>query len=167
MKKLFFLSAFMLLIASVSFAQENDQKMWVGGSLSLENSGSYSYVGFFPEFGMFLNDSWAVGGRLGISNSSYSNTTSMTLAPYARYKMFNLGKLSFYGQAEFIVGLSNADIYLLRVLPVVTYPVYKNLGLTATLPKVLSVGENGGTSEFELDVNSDFAPVRIGITYKF
>ncbi len=158
------LASFVLLVAGVSFAQEEaETKMWVGGSFSVNNTSVTTDIAFNPEFGIFLNDSWAVGGKLNVGHDTNSGTTSSALVPYARYSILKLGKVTLFGQGELYIGLSNNNITELRVLPVLTYPVYKNFGLTATLPSVLRVGDG----YFGFDVNSNLDPGRIGLTYKF
>ncbi len=179
MKKKLILLSFILLVASYAFSQ--DEKMWVGGSFSfgtlINDAGATTViatnVNFAPEFGIFVLEDLAVGGKFGItSNSTSAGNTStsnqnVTLTPYVRYSLMKLGGFRIFGQGELPIGLTGNVTVGLNVMPVVVHSLYKNFSLSATLPSVFSFNTGNDTVALGLNLNTNFTPARIGITYKF
>jgi hypothetical protein len=105
MKKLFTAFAF-VLIASGAFAQFNQGRYLVGGSLGFSavthksdngttttTTGKSTSFSLSPDVGYFVIDNLAVGASLSLATSSYksdgssdkSNSSSVTIAPFVRY----------------------------------------------------------------------------------
>ncbi len=105
MKKLVTVLAF-ILVASGAFAQFNQGRYLVGGSVGLNSStfkadngntttttGKQTSFSFSPDAGYFVIDNLAVGASLGLSTSAYksdgssdkSNSTNVTIIPFVRY----------------------------------------------------------------------------------
>lgn len=105
MKKIFAAAVAALVCISV------DAQLWVGGSLAVKSINDEdasdireTQLDFEPTVGYALSDNFEIGATLELSTiSNYMNTedgkyTGFGISPFARYKFFESGKLSFHIQ---------------------------------------------------------------------
>lgn len=166
-----------------------DAKMWLGGTLgisSVDNGiNEQSTTTFMPEFGYHLNEKWAIGGRVGFSNTKEEtvattrkiNTTS--IVPFARYTFGNPSAFSFFGQGELPLNFYGGDIDSdssigVRIRPGFSYAFSQKWGLHMMMPPVLSYESGpGDLSSFRLRVNDGYSiqeyifNAQIGFVYRF
>ena len=132
------------------------ENMWVGGDFSYNNTSpkngdSVSSFSIEPEFGYSVDDTWDIGIDLGYSSeeeiveptgepSYVEKTKTLGIAPFVRYKMFEIGDFSFLAKGSIFYAsskLDNADLsftsYGIRVVPVVTYSINETWSIGATL----------------------------------
>ncbi len=117
MKKTFF-TLLVMMMAFGAFAQYQQGRMLVGGTVGFSTTKDKSKAGgttvthgtntdfsIAPQFGYFVIDNLAVGGNLDISLSKYnpendndteSTTTSLAIAPFVRYYLPQ--NIFFHGQ---------------------------------------------------------------------
>lgn len=152
MKKLF-LAGLMALI-SVSLSAQ----VFVGGSASVDTDGSKvgdtvikgdTNIYLRLNGGYILQDNFLVGARLGLGPNFDEDTNGfdLSLAPYVRYRVFELGPVGVWAEAELYAGLStsktthvdnsvsktNTLSFGLGLAPVLTYPLNEHITLEATL----------------------------------
>ena len=136
------------------------ENMWIGGDFSYSNTSpkngdSTSSYSIEPEFGYSLDESWDIGIDLGYSYEEGvgefagipipvamqpEKVTTIGLAPFVRYKMFEIGDFSFLAKGSIFYESSklddaNVDVksYGLRIVPVVTYSINETWSIGATL----------------------------------
>jgi len=136
------------------------ENMWVGGDFSYNNTSpkdgdSVSSFSIEPEFGYSVDDTWDIGIDLGYAYEegvtdfagvpvppefTPEKVTTIGLAPFVRYKMFEIGDFSFLAKGSIFYAsskLDNADLsftsYGIRVVPVVTYSINETWSIGATL----------------------------------
>ena len=136
------------------------ENMWVGGDFSYNNTSpkngdSVSSFSIEPEFGYSVDDTWDIGIDLGYAYEEGvvafagipipvamqpEKVTTIGLAPFVRYKMFEIGDFSFLAKGSIFYAsskLDNADLsftsYGIRVVPVVTYSINETWSIGATL----------------------------------
>ncbi len=127
--------------------------MWLGGSLSYENTNVKDGVSvteweIAPEFGMNLNEKWDLGLAISYGYGQQAETvegvlndvTKMGIAPFVRYKLMEIGSFNFYakgsifytnskyGQSDFKV-----DSYGIAIAPVVEYMINDSWSISAIL----------------------------------
>jgi hypothetical protein len=104
------LVAVLALLSIGGFAQDN--KMWIGGTLKSQSSGSEGnkekeFV-FAPEFGYNLNERWAIGAGIIFGSTEDEGedwtTNSTFFAPFARYTFAKTGKFDFYLNGALALG---------------------------------------------------------------
>lgn len=153
---------------------------FVEGSLFIK-SGDVDAWAFNPSMGYFLDDKWAIGGRLNFGGSDDQDLFGIT--GFARYYFLSLGaSKSFQAYGEFGLGYStvkedgdtdsalNANIDL-----GMNYFFTKHWAVTFELANVLSYNsfnpENGDTSnDLEVNVNlfkNIFDQPTFGLLYKW
>lgn len=98
MKKLLLLTAIILIVTSVSFAQTQKGNWLVGGSaeFSSQKTGDFSTTtfSFQPAAGYFVANDVAVGAGLGFASSKDEGddaVTAFSFAPFVRYYFAPLG----------------------------------------------------------------------------
>lgn len=133
------------------------ENMWVGGSLGYEKTspkGGDSDItwSIAPEFGYSLNETWDIG--IDLAYASYEGptlnykkffvgndkVTAIQIAPFARYKMFEIGDFSFlakgtifYESAKVDKADASIDSYGIAIAPVVTYTINETWSIGCTL----------------------------------
>ena len=136
------------------------ENMWIGGDFSYSNTSpkngdSTSSYSIEPEFGYSLDESWDIGIDLGYSYEegvgefagmplppevAPDKVTTIGIAPFARFKMFEIGDFAFLAKGSIFYAsskLDNADLnftsYGIRIVPVVTYSINETWSIGATL----------------------------------
>jgi len=113
---------FIAMVSAVSLAGAQDNKMWLGGTISYStesydpSDSKYSRLVFGPNFGYMVTDKIAVGLGLGIANTTgkdlpdgpgtYEWTeSSFDVIPFVRYYKSLGDNFSLYG--EFAIGIGS------------------------------------------------------------
>ena len=135
------------------------ENMWIGGNLSYSNTSpkegdSTSSFSIAPEFGYNVNESWDIGIDLGytyeegvteiagqaIPVEGGDKVTTIGIAPFARFKMFEIGDFAFLAKGSIFYEsskLDEADVsftsYGIRIVPVVTYSINETWSIGCTL----------------------------------
>ena len=135
------------------------ENMWIGGNLSYSNTSpkngdSTSSYSIEPEFGYSLDESWDIGIDLGyayeegvtefagmpIPLEGGDKITTIGIAPFARFKMFEIGDFAFLAKGSIFYEsskLDEADLsftsYGISIVPVVTYSINETWSIGATL----------------------------------
>ena len=164
-------------------------QVYVGGSIaaSYNKSGSDSKTWSFnlnPEVGYFLNDNWAIGGRIAFGRAQTSTlgtvkgtSTTFTINPYAAYSPFQYGDFALWAEfglrfAPKVGGASYAS-YGAYAVPVLTYNLGDHFVLKTNLNfAALSVsGTSDGGFAFAGSANCNrglsVGDLTIGFVYKF
>ena len=133
------------------------ENMWVGGNLSYSNTSpkegdSKTSFSIAPEFGYNLNESWDIGIDLGYASEegvtkfaerdlpAPDKLKTIGIAPFARFKMFEIGDFAFLAKGSIFYESSKfdeADVsftsYGIRIVPVVTYSINETWSIGCTL----------------------------------
>ena len=176
MKRAFFTA---LLLAGMTLAastQEN--RMWLGGTLSLsgqENGQTQSTTTIMPEFGYYNTGSpWAIGIRAGFTtertvvqdNTRRYNTT--TVSPFARYNFVGSDGFRLFGQAElplqFFGGshfddssMKSANSIGFRIRPGLSYMLSEKWGFNMLMPSVLNFTQHSDDgSAYSFGINDGY-----------
>ena len=101
------LSIAVILVASLTGLKAQTEKGdWlVGGQLQLNTAKNSSTIEFSPDFGFFVIDNLAIGGRLSTNYSKLGDVkvTSLGVGPFARYYFTNEKVRPFFtGDMEFL-----------------------------------------------------------------
>lgn len=159
MKKLMMAAA--LAVASLGASAQ----VYVGGGLSVHSyDNKYttfnvddegvdvkekSSVKFLPEVGYWLNDKMAIGVQFGISTDSYDSeyidgSSTFSIQPYFRYKFFQSGNFSFFGDGT--IGYATSSLsykgdgddpklntWAIGVRPGISYAISDHFSLVSTI----------------------------------
>ncbi len=194
MKKSFGLIVMMFVFVFSGYSQEKGAK-WIGGTLKVssnENGNSTSSsTSLIPEFGVYLNHNWAIGGRAGFSvnkdeqGDATDKTSTVFVIPFARYIFAETGRFNFFGQGELplnFYGGENRDgsskessnSVGLRVRPGLSFDISDKWGFNMLMPSVFSfVNNSNDSSSFDFGVNDGYTVqnyllnTSIGFVYKF
>ena len=130
------------------------ENMWIGGSLGYSNTSpkegdSTSAYYIEPEFGYNVDEKLDIGIDLGYAYDEAGfvdligvadKTTTIGIAPFVRYKMFEIGDFAFLAKGSIFYEsskLDEADVdvtsYGLKIAPVVTYSINETWSIGATL----------------------------------
>lgn len=194
MKRILLVIAF--AIGLVSSLQSQETKMWIGGSINFStvdngNTGQTN-VGFMPEFGLNLNESFSVGGRVGYFSTINKNAADekqtvnqFSLVPFARYNFASFGKFIAFGQAELPISFfggtnydgSDMDSYNsigLNFRPGLSYSINEKWGVNLLMPSVLSfITQSNDFTYFGFTFNNGYTiqsyllDTNVGFVYKF
>jgi outer membrane protein W len=155
--------------------------MFIEGSIKISTGGTNDYYGLSPQFGYFLNDKIAIGGKISFSSNEVkkasaesdeingTKTNQFGVGVFARYYFLELASKRFkaysqlglgYGRNKTEIGsISNTDNSVTADVNVgLNYFLTKNLAVSFTLANILSYNsvspENGPSSNtFNLNVN--------------
>lgn len=143
MKKIF--SAAVLAAMALTASAQT----WVGGSLGYnynktENEKAQNTLKIAPEIGYDLNETWSIAAALeyDFQKQGDKKTNVFTIKPYARYKFYTVGDVTFFvdGYVEAGFGKAkangvNADLssFGLGVTPGLAYGFCEKAGLVAHL----------------------------------
>lgn len=155
--------------------------MFLEGSIKISTGGTNDYYGLSPQFGYFLNDKIAIGGKLSFSSNEVKNaseestevigtkTNQFGIGAFARYYFLELASKRFKAYSELGLGYghnkteinsySNTSNSVTADVNVgLNYFFTKNLAVSFTLANILSYNsvspENGPSSNtFNLNVN--------------
>lgn len=192
MKKTFFLTAFLSIMALTASAQ-----VWVGGELYFRRNkatlgdleiNSNTSVGILPEIGYRFSDRWAVALRFEYSHADNGaiNLTGQTLTgkantfsirPFARYTIYKADKFSFlldgglgYGTTK-ISGYNSLKTFDATISPALSYDLNHHWSLTAHLGRVGYEhlwtdfrNDKLKSNNFDFDV---FGSLTFGLSYSF
>ncbi len=149
------------------------ENMWIGGSLGYNNSSPKngdSTTSYYiePEFGISLDDTWDIGIDFGYAygENAWSEVlqvndkiTTFNVAPFARFKMFEIGDFSFLAKGSIFYEsskLDDADVdvtsYGLRIVPVVTYSINETWSIGATLDFASLTFSNSKCDDADVEV---------------
>ena len=130
------------------------ENMWIGGSIGYHNDSpkdgdSVSSYYIAPEFGYSLDEKMDIGIDIAYGYDEAGTTkffsgtdkvTSLGIAPFIRYKMFEIGDFAFlakgsifYESDKFDAADTSITSYGLRIVPVVTYSINETWSIGATL----------------------------------
>ncbi len=130
------------------------ENMWIGGSFGYSNTDvkdGDSETAYYiePEFGISLDEKLDLGIDLGYgyAENAWSEiiqvndkVTTFNVAPFVRYKMFEIGDFAFLAKGSIFyesAKLDDADVtvdsYGLKIVPVVTYSINETWSIGATL----------------------------------
>jgi hypothetical protein len=194
MKKLFVVFALTALV--VFSANSQEKKMWVGGSfiLSTQDNGATgtAYFQIMPEFGYNLNERLAIGGGIGYAVNGSTNVdgdkqtfTEFTLKPFARYTLFTLGNVQFFGQAELPMvfyggtdydgsSMNSSNSIGIVGRPGLAYFFNEKWGINMLMPSFFRfVTSSNNTSSFRFGVNDGYTiqgyllNTQVGFVYRF
>lgn len=193
--KRFVIAVLILFCFNLSQAQENDHKRFGTGDMFASGLIGYHSVSnpdhskekkfeFVPRFGYFINDFFAVGGRLGYTynvvktsdNTKIAENSTFTIGVFGRYYLLPGSKFAPF--AELGVGFGSTQNIDHKhtngvnaaLAPGISYFLNQHFALEATFG-VLSYntvkpdGDNGSTDSF--DVGLDLEHINFGIIYKF
>jgi len=140
------------------------ENMWIGGNLGYQNTSpkdgdSESSYYIQPEFGYSLDEKMDIGidleykyeeeAVIGEGDPYVEKTTTLGIAPFIRYKMFEIGDFSFLAKGSIFYEsskLDKADVeaktYGIAIVPVVTYSINETWSIGATLDFAKIVFEN-------------------------
>ena len=166
------------IVAFVSIAARA-QDFYLAGKASLWRNDDLDFTSFqsAPEFGVNLDENWAIGGEL-VYNHAKGNegkVNSFAIAPYARYTYYNNGNLSLFFEGGFGYSSSkidgadkSTDGWQIGIKPGVALSLNDNFSILA---KVGFIGYNDDymyqkeLNGFGVDLNG--TNLSFGIVYKF
>lgn len=185
MRKLFMAAAAVLACMTVN------AQIWVGGSLGF-NSNKYDSptsidnpdcseitLDFSPVVGYALNDKMDVGAELNITTVNNVNCVedvkkaTFGITPFARYKFFEAGKLSFHAQAQLSyqhnsyktpAADSDSNIFNIGVKPLIKYSLSDNIAIVSSFGWLGFTKAQDDYSSLALDASSALS---FGIYYAF
>ena len=122
---------------------------WLGGSLGYnmnktEDFDAQNTLTIAPEIGYDLNETWSVAAALeyDFQKQGDAKTNMFSIKPYARYKFYTVGDVTFFVDGYVEAGFGNADdgindadvsSFGLGVTPGLAYAFCKKAGLVAHL----------------------------------
>ena len=123
------------------------ENMWVGGEFSYnhnsqqgEDSTSSFYIA--PEFGYNLNEKFDIGLDVsyGYDDFGEESLTSFSIAPFVRYKIFEIGNFDFlikgkiyYDNGKYDKSDATETSYGIIVTPIVSYSINERWSINAGL----------------------------------
>ncbi len=170
------------------------ENMWIGGSLGYSNTNpkegdSTTSWTIEPEFGISLDEKLDLGIDLGYSYDENGwdeltgldgKMTTIGIAPFVRYKMFEIGDFAFLAKGSIFYAstkLDDADVdvksYGLRIAPVVTYSINERWSIGATLDFAALTFSNSKCDDTDAEVTefgfnaNDGDLFSIGFSYHF
>ncbi|WP_428230951.1 outer membrane beta-barrel protein [Flavobacterium sp.] len=155
--------------------------MFMEGSIKISTGGTNDYYGLSPQFGYFLNDKIAIGGKLSFSSNEVkkasdesdaingTKTTQFGVGAFARYYFLELASKRFKAYSEVGLGYGHnkteinsysdtSNSITADINVGLNYFFTKNLAVSFTLANILSYNsvspENGPSSNtFNLNLN--------------
>lgn len=159
-----------LALALVAFTAK--AQFYVGGTLHFEtnettNANGDPSVGVViaPEFGYSINEKFAVGGVLGLSNLLGGGANLIQIAPYVRYSALNLGPATLFldGQLSILLasgGGATQSTFGIGVAPGIAIPVGDKISFVGHFGQIGYYGQ-------ELTVEVSPANINMGLYYNF
>ncbi|MBQ6432961.1 MAG: porin family protein [Bacteroidaceae bacterium] len=176
MKKILLMAAF--AVASLSA----NAQAWIGGGIGFdfENHKDEATVTSFtlaPEVGYTLSDKWAIGLQFDLGYASTNpehgdsfGTTTLTLAPYARYTFAKAGIASFFVDGGFGIGVVKvedadaATVWHVGFRPGVAFNITDHVSFVGTTG-YFGFRHADDYSHFGLNVNNTIG--QVGFYYTF
>ena len=149
------------------------ENMWIGGSFGYSNSSPKdgdSTTSYYiePEFGYSVDEKLDIGIDFGYAygENEWSEVLDVSdkiktfnIAPFVRYKMFEIGDFSFLAKGSIFYESSklddaNVDVksYGLRIVPVVTYSINETWSISATLDFAQIAFSNSKCDDADVEV---------------
>ncbi|MCH5176708.1 MAG: outer membrane beta-barrel protein [Prevotellaceae bacterium] len=171
-------------IVAVASLGANAQ-IWVGGQLGFNISdredlgeGKTTTFSIAPEVGYTLNDKFDLAIALRESNTSVKDgdsSNTFTVNPYARYTFFQTGKVGFFVDGGFSVGVQSFDgsddnltIWGIGIRPGVKYAASDKVTLVASFGGLgYQQAKCGDVSISDLGLNVDGNALQFGLYYSF
>ncbi len=191
----------LLIVLLVVFAGVSaNAQLFIGGGIGINvnSTDNTSEFGFnlFPEVGYSLNDRFDIGIDVGFGINSQkqevltlitkTTTTNWSIAPYARYAVFQYKKFSILGKGSLMVFGNGTKTktgdatpvrdsstgFGIEILPMLTYDLTQKFTLYTELNFLtLGLSTSRGVTSFRLGADADnlvnVGDIRIGFFYKF
>ena len=175
----------LISLVTLAVATTINAQVWIGGSLSFNNThvngteGTSRTFGISPEVGVNLNEHLAVAVALAFSHSNPSsgyNTNTYAVGPYVRYSFFKAGDFSAfvdggvsYANSHYQHHDKNGNAFGASIIPGIAYAVSEKVGLVAHLGNGLYwnhswVKDGNHTNNYGFDLTNG---ISFGAYYNF
>lgn len=174
MKKLFMclFAAAMALAAGEAAAQEKtacdapEKGWWLGGEVGYWNDEGENTFTIAPKFGYDFNRHWAIGASVGFVG--VDDAMAFEFAPYARWKFYNIGRLTLFLDGGIGVVLGDIEGFKVGFQPGLDVRIsdhFKFLAHVGFLGYCNEFYNNGGGNGFGLRFSS--SDLKFGFYYTF
>lgn len=161
----------LLVVAFVACSLGANAQIWMGGSLGMgfrafEDADTETTFSLKPEIGYTLNKKWDLAIGIGFANYSNelghkdANHSELYVAPYARYTFARTGKLGFFVDGGFDVGIykpkhgDSTSVFWIGLRPGLKFAASDKITFVAHLGSLGFRSVQDSYSEFGLNVDN-------------